>query len=126
MRRFCNPTTLTLKFIVFARILISPKMGVWSTPLCGCREDGRNCFKGTFCPCLLIINSANQLGKSGIACCLLGIIMPCLPIFLLRRDTRYSLILCVNISRGEKCHVFVSQIFIISLFWGHFYCQLAL
>ncbi len=43
---------------------------------------------GSFCfPCQQY-QSANDLGQSGILCCLLGMLVPCVPVFCLRGEAR--------------------------------------
>ena len=78
----------------------------WSQKLFGCTNDIETCKNrlllqftivyatlvlgccGAFCgPCLMCRN-AGYLDKSGFLCCFLGVLLPCIPFFLLRGATR--------------------------------------
>eukprot|EP00093_Oithona_nana_P002135 02135.XXX_6995_6568_1 [CDS] Oithona nana genome sequencing. len=60
----------------------------WSQKLFGCTNDIETCCCGAFCgPCLMCRN-AGYLDKSGFLCCFLGVLLPCIPFFLLRGATR--------------------------------------
>ena len=62
--------------------------GEWKQGLCNFCEDSEICCCGTFCwPCLIYKNAEN-LGKSGIIYTLLGCMVPCVPIMLLRQEAR--------------------------------------
>ena len=43
---------------------------------------------GTWCECCLVYQNAENMGKSGILCFLLGCVMPCIPSLLLRGEAR--------------------------------------
>ena len=43
----------------------------WKQGLCGCCGDCGTCCCGYCCPCCLTYRNAENLGKSGIVCCLL-------------------------------------------------------
>jgi len=61
----------------------------WKQGTCGCLGDCETCLCGTFClPCLQYRNG-NDLGQSGLFCCLLACFgLPCLPVFCLRGEAR--------------------------------------
>ena len=60
----------------------------WKQGVCGCCDDCDSCLCGYFCPCLLIMRNGDDLGRSGLACCLVGCFLPCVSIFLLRQEAR--------------------------------------
>jgi len=60
----------------------------WKQGLCGCLGDCGTCCCGYCCPCCLTYSNAESLGKSGILCCLLWCIFPCIPVFVLRGEAR--------------------------------------
>jgi len=64
-------------------------MGVeWKHGICGCSHDLGICCCGTFLPCCLTYQNAENLGKSGALYFLLGCVLPCLPVLLLRTEAR--------------------------------------
>jgi len=61
---------------------------VWTNGTFDCCSNMGNCCCGTFCwPCQVYSN-AEKLEESGILCCLLGCVLPCIPVFMLRSKTR--------------------------------------
>ena len=60
----------------------------WNQGLCGCMDDCGICLCGSFCEPCLVVQNANNLGDSGPLCCLLYLVVPCLPTFLLRQKAQ--------------------------------------
>ena len=66
---------------------------------------------GAFCgPCLMCRN-AGYLDKSGILCCFLGVLLPCIPFFLLRRATREKYNIEVHLKQQSKFLLSILLIF---------------
>ncbi|OAY59207.1 cell number regulator 2 [Manihot esculenta] len=73
----------------------------WTTGLCGCREDFKNCLITCFCPCITFGRNAEIIDKNVISCGCSGLVLfalsyvgvPCLYSFPYRRKLRaqYSL-----------------------------------
>ncbi|XP_023344835.1 protein PLANT CADMIUM RESISTANCE 3 [Eurytemora carolleeae] len=62
--------------------------GEWKHGTFDCSHDMGNCCMGWCCPCVQIYTNAEKLDESGILCCLLSCIAPCIPIFMLRNKAR--------------------------------------
>jgi len=60
----------------------------WKQGLCGCMDDCETCLCGAFCSPCQVYSNAEALNKSGILCCLGYLIMPCIPLLLLRGEAR--------------------------------------
>eukprot|EP00088_Acartia_fossae_P024722 TRINITY_DN2562_c0_g1_i1.p1 TRINITY_DN2562_c0_g1~~TRINITY_DN2562_c0_g1_i1.p1 ORF type:complete len:102 (-),score=15.38 TRINITY_DN2562_c0_g1_i1:450-755(-) len=60
----------------------------WTHGTFDCCASMKNCCCGSFCACCQIKDNGDRLGESGILCCLLSCIFPCIPIFILRGKAR--------------------------------------
>eukprot|EP00092_Neocalanus_flemingeri_P014547 GFUD01015696.1.p1 GENE.GFUD01015696.1~~GFUD01015696.1.p1 ORF type:complete len:101 (-),score=23.03 GFUD01015696.1:48-350(-) len=60
----------------------------WSHGAFNCCEDIGTCCMASCCPCILSYSNGEELGESGVLCFLLGCIVPCIPIMLLRTKAR--------------------------------------
>ncbi|XP_023339378.1 cornifelin [Eurytemora carolleeae] len=60
----------------------------WKQGLFNCCGDCGICCCGTFCDCCLVYQNADNLGKSGLLCCLLACMIPCVPTMILRNEAR--------------------------------------
>merc|ERR1712080_715371 len=56
--------------------------------LFGCFGNCGVCCFGYCCSCCQVYKNAESLGKSGILCCLLSMVLPCAPTLLLRQEAR--------------------------------------
>merc|ERR1711890_43262 len=64
------------------------KMSEWKQGLFGCFGNCGVCCFGYCCSCCQVYKNAESLGKSGILCCLLSMVLPCAPTLLLRQEAR--------------------------------------